>query len=138
MTRWSDQQTVRFMRIYRDNEHLWNIHHPGYRSRQLRRASLRSFVQLLRIPDFTVGDVVKKIKSLRSTYYLEMKKIANSGVDEVGAPLYTPSMGWFTVMDDIMKTVRKLEVSTKSVSVSPQLCYSLSDQYELSKSDCYQ
>lgn len=116
MSRWSDQQTSRFMRIYRDNEHLWNVRHPHYRSRALRRDSLRKFVQALRIPDFTVGDVVKKIKSLRSTYYLEMKKIANSGVDAGGAPLYTPSMNWFREMDDIMKLVKELEVSTKSVN----------------------
>lgn len=125
MKRWSDQQTIRFMRIYRDNERLWNIHHPDYRNRELRRASLRSFVQILRIPNFTVGDVVKKIKSLRSTYYLEMKKITTSGVDAGGTPLYTPSMKWFREMDIIMQLMKELDAIAKSVSNPPRLCYSL-------------
>lgn len=118
MTRWSDQMTVRFMKIYRDYEHLWNVHSLDYRNRELRKASLCSIVQLLNIPNFTVGDVVKKIKSLRSTYHLEMKKIESSGVDTNGAPIYTPSMMWFREMDEIMKIMKELDVvHVKSVSL---------------------
>jgi len=48
---------------------------PEYRNRETRSASMQSIASELNIRNFTMKDVPKKIKSLRSTYYLELAKV---------------------------------------------------------------
>lgn len=69
-------------------------------------------------------EVPKKIKSLRSTYYLELAKIEKSKASCLGANLlYKPLLPWFNDMNHIMKTATVKEKETYSNFVSKIIIY---------------
>ena len=73
----------------------------------------------MNIPNFGVKDVSKKIKSLRSTYHLEVTKITKSKASGAEADeAYTPTIKWFNAMDYIIKnsTIKEKETYTNLVS----------------------
>jgi dihydroorotate dehydrogenase len=117
--RWSEEQTTMFVNIYKDSEHLWNVFTPEYKNREARLASLEHMVREMNIPNFGVKDVSKKIKSLRSTYHLEVTKITKSKASGAGPDeAYTPRIKWFNAMDYIIKnsTIEEKETYTSLVS----------------------
>jgi hypothetical protein len=62
----------------------------------------------MNITNFGVKDVSKKIKSLRSTYHLEVTKITKSKASGAGADeVYTPTIKWFNAMDYIIKNYKQ-------------------------------
>jgi len=73
-----------------------------YKNRKMRAIAMQAIIDQLNIQNFTVKDVPRKIKSLRTTYYLEMLKIRRSK-NEVG-PDYKPSILWLEDMAYIMKS----------------------------------
>ncbi|KAL5246304.1 hypothetical protein ACI65C_013712 [Semiaphis heraclei] len=93
--RWNEETTLKFVQLYRENENLWNIFISEYRNRDTRSASMQSIASELNIPNFTIKDVPKKIKSLRSTYYLELAKVEKSKASGGGASfVYKPLVPW--------------------------------------------
>lgn len=117
--RWSSQENVKFVNLYRDQENLWNVFDSQYKNRDARRTSLQHIVTEMNIPRFTEKDVAKKIKNLRSTYNQELLKIekskkSGSGTDD----MYKPSIKWFDIMDYIMKIINLKEKETSSNLVS--------------------
>ena len=89
------------------------------KNREARLASLKHMVREMNIPNFGVKDVSKKIKSLRSTYHLEVTKITNSKASGAEADeAYTPTIKWFNAMDYIIKnsTIKEKETYTNLVS----------------------
>lgn len=122
--RWNDATTLKFVQLYRANENLWNMFIPEYRNREARSESLQSIVDELNCPNFTVKDVPKKIKSLRSTYYLEVAKIEKSKASGAGADfVYKPSVPWFDDMKYIMQsaTIKEKKTSSNLVSIKKLL-----------------
>jgi dihydroorotate dehydrogenase len=106
--RWSEEQTTKFVNMYKDSENLWNVFTPEYKNREARLASLKHMVLDMNIPNFGVKDVSKKIKSLRSTYHLEVTKITKSKASGAGADeAYTPTIKWFNAMDYIIKNYKQ-------------------------------
>lgn len=104
--RWSSQENIRFVNLYRDQENLWNIFDSQYKNRDARKASLQHIAKEINIPGFTEKNVTKKFKNLRSTYNQELIKIEKSkksgnGTDDI----YKPSIKWFDIMDYIMKVI---------------------------------
>lgn len=115
--RWTSEQNLKFMELYKDQTNLWNCLDPNYRNRDLRKASLEHIRVELGLTD--TNEVTKKIKNLRSTYNQEILKIekskkSGSGTDEV----YKPSIKWFDSMDYIMKIINLKEKQTTSNLVS--------------------
>jgi hypothetical protein len=117
--RWNEEMTFKFMQLYREHENLWNVFNKDYRNRDVRSASMKAIVEDMNVPNFTVKDVPKKIKSLRSTYYLELGKIEKSKASGGGVDfVYKPSVAWFSEMDRIMKITNLKEKETSSNLVS--------------------
>ena len=120
--RWSPDQNVKFVELYKDNTNLWNCLDPNYKNRNLRQSSIENIRAEMNL--VSTSDVTKKIKSLRSTYHLESLKIekskkSGSSTDDV----YKPSIKWFDSMDYIMKIINLKEKETTSNLVSYLLAY---------------
>lgn len=117
--RWSGITTLKFVKLYRENENLWNMFTPGHRNRDSRSASMEAIVSELNMTNFTIKDIPKKIKALRLTYHLELAKIEKSKASGGGANfVYKPFLPWFDDMNHIMKTATVKEKETYSNLVS--------------------
>lgn len=111
--RWTSEQNLKFVELYKDQTNLWNCLDPSYKNRDLRKASLEHIRNELGLTD--TNEVTKKIKNLRLTYNQEVLKIEKSkksisGTDEV----YKPIIKWFDSMDYIMKIINLKEKQTTS------------------------
>jgi len=76
-----------------------------YKRTDLRQSALEEIVRKMGLENFTTEDAKQKIKSLRATYQQESYKIDKSW--RSGASLedvYKPSMKWFTLMTEVMKS----------------------------------
>jgi hypothetical protein len=47
--RWREEQTTKFVNIYKDSENLWNVFTPEYKNREARLASLEHMVREMNI-----------------------------------------------------------------------------------------
>jgi hypothetical protein len=74
--RWTSEQNLKFVVLYKNQTNLWNCLDPSYKNRDLRKASLEHIRNELGLTD--TNEVTKKIKNLRSTYNQEVLKIEKS------------------------------------------------------------
>lgn len=101
--RWGEERTVQFVKLYRKLESLWNIHHPDYKNKHVRLRNIEHLVSEMGIPNFTVKDACKKIRSLRSTFNQELKKFSESLKCDAGTDKeYKLTLRWFDDMEYIM------------------------------------
>jgi hypothetical protein len=47
--RWREEQTAKFVNMYKDSENLWNVFTPEYKNREARLASLEHMVREMNI-----------------------------------------------------------------------------------------
>lgn len=122
--RWTSEQNIKFVELYKDQVNLWNRLDPNYKNRDLRKASLEHIRIELGLTD--KNEVAKKIKNLRSTYNQEILKIDKSKRSG-NSPneIYKPTIKWFDSMDYIMKVINLKEEQTTSNLVSTLLLYSI-------------
>lgn len=103
-TRWNDEVMLKFVNLYKENQCLWQTHHPKYKNKETRNASIQYIVDEMAIPEFGVADCKNKIKNLRSHYCQELKKIQeskNSGANP--DDIYQPSVPWFGTVDRFLR-----------------------------------
>jgi hypothetical protein len=91
-----------------------------YKRKDARQSALEGIVRKMGLENFTTKDAKQKIKSLRATYQQESHKIyksLSSGADL--EDVYKPSMKWFTLMTEVMKSgVLKRGTVSSEVSIS--------------------
>lgn len=111
----SDDKIFILLDLYRKNECLWDVKSPYYKNAIKRKSALSNIAENL---DLDQELVKKKIASIRATYLLEKKKIADSQrTRNSTGDVYTPSVTWFDHMkflDDVIiprKTVSNLDAS---------------------------
>lgn len=95
--------TVKFIRLYKEKECLWNTNSPRYKNKKTRNAALEYIKTEMNIDGFGKEEIKTKIRILRSTYYQEKRKIINSqsarsGFDDI----YRPNVKWYDDMDEII------------------------------------
>ncbi|XP_035430335.2 uncharacterized protein LOC118262826 isoform X2 [Spodoptera frugiperda] len=149
----SEDETIKFVSIYRDNPCLWDITSENYKNKAMRQTALQNLCIGMEIEGFTVEDVKNKIKSLRSTYYLELDKIKKSSTPGASGNVYQPKVKWFAEFNSFIKNVmvkRKTHERTKesphtretkgsaSVDTSPRPESPESCSYSMSGADAYQ
>ncbi|CAH1976191.1 unnamed protein product [Acanthoscelides obtectus] len=111
--RWSSENNITFMNLYREQENLWNCFDKNYKNRDMRKASLEYIANEMSLVN--TSEVTKKIKNLRSTYNQERAKIEKSKKSGSGSEdVYKSSLKWFDIMDYIMKTINLKEKKTTS------------------------
>ncbi|GBN05247.1 hypothetical protein AVEN_116379-1 [Araneus ventricosus] len=104
--RFSEEQTCKFVDLLQEHECLWNNTIDSYKNRQMRDRAVEAIAADMALPEFKCKEVRLKLKSLRSTYHLEVGKIQKSVRSGMATEnLYVPSMKWFNTMDGYMKNV---------------------------------
>lgn len=101
----SEDETVKFVTIYRENPCLWDITSEHYKNKAMRQAALQNLCIGMEIKGFTLEDVKNKIKSIRSTYYLELDKIKKSSTSGASGNVYQPKVKWFAEFNSFIKNV---------------------------------
>ncbi|KOB76627.1 ADP-ribosylation factor-like protein [Operophtera brumata] len=106
----SEDETVKFVTIYRENPCLWDITSEHYKNKAMRQTALQNLCIGMEIEGFTLEDVKNKIKSIRSTYYLELDKIKKSSTSGASGNVYQPKVKWFAEFNSFIRNVMvKLE-----------------------------
>ncbi|CAL1294481.1 unnamed protein product [Larinioides sclopetarius] len=104
--RFSEPQTCQFVELLREHECLWNNSLDLYKNKKMRDRAIAAISTDMAIPGFGDREVRRKLKSLKSTYHLEVGKIQKSIKSGMSTEnLYVPNMKWFSVMDEYLKNV---------------------------------
>lgn len=107
----SEQQTLKFVTLYRQHRCLWDRTHKFYTVKRMRNDALNKIIVDFGMPGMSIEEVKKKIKNLRSTYNLELDKIdACSGG-------YTPKLVWYNEMDAFIRSVTRKTQNPVSVYI---------------------
>lgn len=117
--KWTEEQTVNFVTEYVSYECLYDPTCGSYRNKELKNAAIIAISKALGIRDFGPKEVYLKIKSIRSTYSQELKKIkerSGAGTLESGALAYryTPRLKWFNMLHEALTAVNSTEESRES------------------------
>lgn len=102
--KWSDNTTFSFVKEYLQHECLFNSKCNNYRNKLARDAAIGKICEVMNITGFGPKEAVSKIKSIRSTYSQELKKINESTKSGAGTDdVYVPTLKWFTLYHDVMR-----------------------------------
>lgn len=104
LPKWDDDETLKFVELYKEAECLWNADIPQYRHKPSRINAIMNIIEKMNMV-LTIQEVKVKIKNLRSTYSQELYKIERSRNSEDLEP-YIPMMRWFYVMDSFVHVRR--------------------------------
>ncbi|XP_031345055.1 uncharacterized protein LOC116172079 [Photinus pyralis] len=99
--RMSDKETLKFLKLCKQERVLWDPTFEGYTKRDVRIEAAKRIAAAMGLPDFTSFHVTAKFKNLRSSYLQEQKKIENSLSS--GDDVYTPKVVWFDTMDSFLR-----------------------------------
>ena len=103
MEKWGSYQTCKFVEEYYKHPCLWDATHRHYKDRDERSGAMSSIVSAMDINGFDISEARRKLKSIRTTYFMEKKKIANSRRSGAGAArVYWPKLAWFNVADQFL------------------------------------
>lgn len=69
---WTKEKINNLIKLYRENECLWNVYHENYKSTSKRNGAVTYICTCLEINKFEFG---KKIHNLRNQFNSEMKKL---------------------------------------------------------------
>ncbi|CAK1592550.1 unnamed protein product [Parnassius mnemosyne] len=99
----SEDETLKLVQLYGENECLWDIKSLNYRNEEMRSTALQNMAQQMQIGGLTSTEVKNKIKAIRATYYLELDKIQKSTRSGAGGNVYVPKVKWFQELDGFIK-----------------------------------
>jgi hypothetical protein len=103
--RWNGELTCKFVELHKEHECLWNMNSALYKRKDARQSASEEIVRKMGPENFTTEDAKQKIVSLRATYRQESHKIDKSVSSGAGLEdVYKPSMKWFTLMTEVMKS----------------------------------
>lgn len=122
-TRWESCTTFLFIDEYKKQICLWNSQHELYKNRHARNKAYRRIINTMGQHGIkmSVDAVRTKIRSIRTTYFGEMKKIDASKKDADGdGEVYIPTLRWYNAMSFISDTSKDAsqEKETNNMEVS--------------------
>ncbi|KAG8258299.1 hypothetical protein J6590_104021 [Homalodisca vitripennis] len=121
--KWSSDQIVTFLEIYRKHECLWDIRSPEYLKRDSKQQAFAKLLDELRLNGIIVTEDVlkKKIKNLRDAYRNELNKVKKSKKSGAGASeVYKPKLVWFGAADAFWNSVLSGRQSSSSMDWDTQ------------------
>lgn len=107
--------TVKIIHLYRSHPVLWDIKNKSYRRQDLKATAYDAIARKM---NMTVESVKKKIKSLRSTYTGEKRKMFLSKSKPDGEE-YRTALSWFSEMsflDNLVSIRKPVEIIHYAVS----------------------
>jgi hypothetical protein len=122
-TKWSSENPIAFIQEYKTHEYLWNFQSPQYKNNQMREAAYKQSVYAMDVTGFGIPEVKNKIKTLRSTYAQEMKKIQESKKSGAGVDnIYKSNIQW---LKELQPVYRDADVRKTLDNISNFICYSV-------------
>ncbi|CAG4970874.1 unnamed protein product [Colias eurytheme] len=106
--KWDSETTMKFIKEFKSYECLWNPKTVLYKHKLTRNAAYKKIVTEMNISGFGVPEARKKMRTLRSTYYQEKKKIQNSMRSGLGRDaIYIPNLNWYMEMDSLLSDINE-------------------------------
>lgn len=106
--RWSEDKSVKFVSVYENYECLWNTKCNEYRNRDVRAGAIKQLIKDMHElgVDMTEEEVKTRIKSIRTTYMSELRKVEKAARSGVSIDdLYKPTCAWFKDADRFLRHV---------------------------------
>ncbi|OWR53060.1 hypothetical protein KGM_213415 [Danaus plexippus plexippus] len=101
--KWSEDLTIQMIIEYEKREYLWNPVSENYKNKKIREQGYVEIIKTLNLVDITVKELKNKIKNIRSSYSVELKKIR--AARKAGAHAYRPSVTWFEHADRFLRAI---------------------------------
>ncbi|CAK1591230.1 unnamed protein product [Parnassius mnemosyne] len=101
--KWSEDLTIQMIIEYEKREYLWNPVAEHYKNKKIREQGYIEIIKALSLVDVTVKELKNKIKNIRSSYSVELKKIR--AARKAGAHAYRPSVTWFEHADRFLRAI---------------------------------
>ncbi|CAH4023762.1 uncharacterized protein LOC123706661 [Pieris brassicae] len=101
--KWSEDLTIQMIIEYEKREYLWNPVSEHYKNKKVREQGYVEIINALNLVDVTVKELKNKIKNIRSSYSVELKKIR--AARKAGAHAYRPSVTWFEHADRFLRAI---------------------------------
>ncbi|XP_028029431.1 uncharacterized protein LOC114242463 [Bombyx mandarina] len=101
--KWSEDLTIQMIIEYEKREFLWNPVSEHYKNKKIREQGYVEIINALNLVDVTVKELKNKIKNIRSSYSVELKKIR--AARKAGAHAYRPSVTWFEHADRFLRAI---------------------------------
>lgn len=101
--KWSEDLTIQMIIEYEKREYLWNPVAEHYKNKKIREQGYLEIIKALNLVDVTVKELKNKIKNIRSSYSVELKKIR--AARKAGAHAYRPSVTWFEHADRFLRAI---------------------------------
>lgn len=105
--KWRDNHIPKFLELYQREECLWNVKSEDYKNVTMRAKSyeqIRAGMELDAI--ITINDIKNKIKSIRTTYKVELNKLLKANKSGTGTEdVYKPKLFWFAQADVFLRGV---------------------------------
>ncbi|KAJ0171542.1 hypothetical protein K1T71_013092 [Dendrolimus kikuchii] len=101
--KWSEDLTIQMIIEYEKREYLWNPVSEHYKNKKIREQGYVEIINALNLVDVTVKELKNKIKNIRSSYSVELKKIR--AARKAGAHAYRPSVTWFEHADRFLRAI---------------------------------
>lgn len=121
--KWRDYHITKFLELYHAEDCLWNIKCENYKNITLRERSYEKIRVGMDIDSLTLTDIKNKIKSIRTTYKVELNKILKANKSGAGVEdLYKPKLFWFVQADEFLRGV-SLPRNSQSNLVSNNFFY---------------
>lgn len=108
--KWSEDLTIQMIIEYEKREYLWNPVSEHYKNKKIREQGYVEIINALNLADVTVKELKNKIKNIRSSYSVELKKIR--AARKASSHAYRPSVTWFEHADRFLRAI----VTPSSVS----------------------
>lgn len=100
----NEQETLRFVELYKNESLLYDTTTTDYRSRDARYAAVQRIAKELGVNGFGPEEVIKKFKNLRNAYCQELKRIAESHkTAATPEDVYYPKVCWYPLMDSFIR-----------------------------------
>ncbi|XP_022195834.2 uncharacterized protein LOC111053288 [Nilaparvata lugens] len=104
--KWSADDTLKIIREFRAKECLWNRKLSSFKDKVEKEQAFQKIAENMNIVGFGADDAKRKMRTLRSTYHQEKKKIQLSLLSG-DSPYYVTNLGWYSEMEDLLSCVHE-------------------------------
>lgn len=100
--RWSEDKSTIFVTIFEKYDRLWNSQHELYKNKDARISAIKDLIVDMRAHNIhmTEEDVRIRIKTVRTTYLAELRKIERA---KMSGESYVPTCSWFNLIDRYLR-----------------------------------
>jgi hypothetical protein len=114
--KWSNDDILAFLDVYKEYEVLWNAESDEYRNRNARNEGIKKLLEEMCVEGLTADCDRKKIKLNKTVYSQELNKIIKSKKSGTGTnDLYKPKLVWFEKADSFLRSVIATRLSKSNL-----------------------